>query len=106
MGITQEAVALRPLALMRTIDGGAGLMGPFQVSMELQIPMDVKIYQVGRKKCTFGVLKPHHILVIYHPIKAEEGKNKMWEQVVSCGERGLVPAVLFIYIEWQMEFLS
>lgn len=51
-------------------------------------------------------LKPHHILVIDHPVKAEEGKNKMWEQVVSCGERGLVPAVLFIYIEWQMEFLS
>lgn len=84
-----------------------GSWGPFRVSVELQVPVDVMICRVGWKThCTFGFLKPHHILVICHPRQAGEGENKTWEQMVSYGEKELVPAVLFIYIGWQMEFLS
>lgn len=100
MGTAQEAVAP---ALM-----GGGLLGTFSSlcgTASSHACEDLLSWML-KKKCTVSFLKPHHILVIYHPIKAEEGKNKIWEQVVSYGEKGLAPAALFVYIGRQMEFLS
>lgn len=48
------------------------------------------------KKSTFSFLKPHHVLVIDHPVKAEESKSKRRDQMVSSGEKGLVPLCLCV----------
>ena len=101
MGTAQEAVAL---ALM-----GGGLLGTFSSlcgTASSHGCEDLLSWMLKKKKCTVSFLKPGHILVIYHPTKAEEGKHKIWEQVVSYGEKGLAPAMLFVYIGRQMEFLS